>query len=105
TGIRGDYETQIAELERSLEAQRAAAAQLQDDVASLQQRIQGVKVSQYDEATLVDGEVVRVLDGDDVFINRGAGDNIVLGMTFEVYGSTREMRPDARGITPRGKAT
>lgn len=103
--IRAEYEDQIAELTRQIEEEEARIAQLTDANRALKQRINSVTTGGRTEADLVDGRVARVMDNDEVFIDLGRNQNVVLGMTFDVYGSTTEMRPDARGNVPSGKAT
>lgn len=103
--IRAEYEDQISELTRQIEEEEARIAQLTDANRALKQRINSVTTGGRTEADLVDGRVARVMDNDEVFIDLGRSQNIVLGMTFDVYGSTTEMRPDARGNVPIGKAT
>lgn len=59
-----------------------------------------------DEATLVDGTVLAVVDADgSVYINRGRRDRIVLGMSFEVYTESNQIKPTAEGDYARGKAS
>ena len=59
-----------------------------------------------DPANLVDGEIIEVAGrGDQVYIDRGKSDQIVLGMTFEVYDDAAQIRPDDEGNFPRGKAS
>ena len=56
-------------------------------------------------AVLVDGRVLDVSSGNEVFIDRGSNDRIVLGMTFEIYDTTSQLRIDDNGEFPRGKAS
>ena len=54
----------------------------------------------------MDGEVIEVTGrGDQIYIDRGKKDQIVLGMTFEVYDDAAQLRPDEEGNFPRGKAS
>ncbi len=103
--IRDNLEQQIASLTEQLERRDVTIAGLQDNVTSLQTRLRETSVSKHDEGQQVDGEVVRMVGNDEVFINLGQKQHVVLGMTFNVYGSTSEMRPDAAGQVPQGKAT
>ncbi len=59
-----------------------------------------------DEAGLVDGEVVG-LDASTgtVYLNLGARERAVLGMTFTVYADRAAIRPNDEGVYPPGKAT
>ncbi len=103
--IRDNLEQQIASLTEQLERRDVTIAGLQDTVTSLNSRLRESTVSKIDEGQLTDGEVVRLVGNNEVFINLGSKQHIVLGMTFNVYGSTAEMRPDALGQVPQGKAT
>jgi len=59
-----------------------------------------------DEATLVDGEVVALVDADNtVFINRGKNQRMVLGMSFEVYTDAPAIKLQADGGYARGKSS
>lgn len=60
-----------------------------------------------DEASLVDGAIVGVNQGqNEVFISLGEKDKVILGMTFAVYADAKAIRPDpSTGEYPRGKAT
>ncbi len=103
--IRDNLEQQIASLTEQLERRDVTIAGLQDTVTSLNSRLRESTVSNIDEGQLTDGEIVRLVGNNEVFINLGSKQHIVLGMTFNVYGSTAEMRPDASGQVPQGKAT
>lgn len=59
-----------------------------------------------DEASRVDGTVVSSNPAaSEVFLSIGRRDNVVLGMTFEVYNNASAIRPDDGGNFPPGKAT
>ena len=58
-----------------------------------------------DPSVLVDGRVLEVGSGNEVFIDRGEKDHIVLGMTFDIYESASQLRLNSNGNLPRGKAT
>ena len=59
-----------------------------------------------DEAALVDGTVIGANGSDrQAFISIGDKQKVVLGMTFSVYSDKTQIRPDADGNYPRGKAT
>ena len=58
------------------------------------------------EHSLVDGRIVGASVADrQVFIDLGHDQRVVLGMTFEVYTSGTDIRPDSDGEFPAGKAT
>lgn len=95
------------------------AARLNDRIGRLQEELivaQGkIKILQKersaetlkpaDEATLVDGQVLAVVDADgSVYISRGRADRVVLGMTFEVYGDASQIKATSDGGFSRGKA-
>ncbi|MCB9846827.1 MAG: hypothetical protein H6814_00290 [Phycisphaeraceae bacterium] len=88
-------------------------AQLEQESVLQQQVINELRSQQDDfrleplpEHSLVDGRVVGASVADrQVFIDLGKDQRVVLGMTFEVYGSGTDIRPDADGEFPPGKAT
>ncbi|MDI1290745.1 MAG: hypothetical protein PSX37_12440, partial [bacterium] len=59
-----------------------------------------------EESALVDGQVIG-LDSSSgtLFLDIGAKQKAVLGMTFTVYGDRAAIRPDENGVYPAGKAT
>jgi hypothetical protein len=72
----------------------------------LENRLNRDQLRAADPAALVDGRILDVIgSGDHVYIDRGRNDQIVLGMTFEVYKSPSQIRPNEEGETPRGKAS
>ncbi len=103
--IREQYEQQIADLNSRLEDATTSLAQLRDDNRALHERIQDALGSGITEDAQIDGTVVQLLNNDEVFIDLGRNDHILLGMTFDVYSSVSELRPDARGFVNPGKAT
>jgi len=103
--IRDGLEAQIASLNEQLDRSQGAVAELNGTVASLQSRLKESSLGTGDEGQQKDGEIVRLVGNDEVFIDLGKEQHIVLGMTFNVYGSTAEMRPDSAGQVPPGKAT
>lgn len=106
---------QIERARQAFEAEKdALTAQLLDaktTVATLQDQLNKLKATRTetlrptDEFALVDGEVIGVNPSENqVFINIGRRDKVVLGMRFSVYASASAIRPDAEGNYPRGKA-
>lgn len=72
----------------------------------LESRLNRDQLRAADPAALVDGRILDVIgSGDHVYIDRGRNDQIVLGMTFEVYDSPTQIRPNEDGEVPRGKAS
>lgn len=100
--VRNQFEQQIAGLNEQIERRDVTIVELSNTVSSLQSRVRETTVSNRDD---VDGTVVRLIGNDEVFIDLGRKDHLVLGITFNVYGSLSEMRPDAEGRVPPGKAT
>lgn len=88
-------------------------AELEQEGLILQQVIDELRAEQdvfklepLPEHSLTDGRIVGASVADrQVFIDLGHDQRIVLGMTFEVYGSGTDIRPDADGDFPAGKAT
>jgi hypothetical protein len=59
-----------------------------------------------DEGSLIDGRIVSVNAGaNEAFIDLTTSDRLVLGMSFEIYDNASQIRADAEGNYPRGKAT
>ncbi|MEM1424161.1 MAG: hypothetical protein AAGH64_09180, partial [Planctomycetota bacterium] len=101
-----EYDASVAELRTELRDANDRVAQLSEQVRRLTGETRDDRLSPRNEEALVDGLVVNIdTQQNEVYINRGAVDNIVLGMTFEVYGRGVSIRPDERGVYPRGKAT
>lgn len=79
----------------------------QGKIRSLSEKNRASALRPSDEAALVDAEVIGVdPSSGSVFINRGAKNHVVLGMTFEVYPDPAAIRPDpSTGEYSRGKAS
>jgi len=88
-------------------------AELEQDTVILQQVVDELRsqsgtfrLEPLEEHTLIDGRVVGASVADrQVFIDLGRDQRVVLGMTFEVYSSGTDIRPDSEGEFPPGKAT
>ncbi|MBX3358424.1 MAG: hypothetical protein KF745_08345 [Phycisphaeraceae bacterium] len=109
------------EIDKTREAARAREAELigqaresqekaaiaGETVKRLQEQLRGKVFKPGEEFALVDGQIVGADAGlGQYFINRGRKDNVVLGMTFEVYSDANQIRPDPQtGDYPAGKAT
>lgn len=104
--MRGQFEDQIGELNSRLTRSGDDLLKAQEKIRELVSKLSGQTYKPGDEAALVDGEVIG-LDPveDNVFINRGRNQKVVLGLTFEVYANASAIRPDGTGDYPRGKAT
>lgn len=106
TSIKGGFEDQLAELNGRLTKSGDDLLKAQEKIRELTSKLSGQTYKPGDEAALVDGEIIGLEPVENnVFINRGKNQKIVLGLTFEVYGSASAIRPDASGDYPRGKAT
>jgi len=103
--LRGDYKGRILQLETEVDELQIERARLESTVDELRDKIDLGRMSAVNPALLVDGTVLEVSTGDEVFIDRGSNDRIVLGMTFEVYDSASQLRADQDGNFPRGKAS
>jgi len=112
---KGSLEQQMAEVREQAQAQAAA---LQSQTETLEKEIQ--RMSQVieelreklggdefvvDQATKVDGEIAALLSADDlVLLTLGRVDQVVLGMTFEVFPANSVIEADDIGRV-RGDAT
>lgn len=80
--------------------------QLKDQLAKLREQNKPNLLAPKSEAALVDGSVIGINPGaNEVTINRGSKDKIILGMSFAVYSDAAAIKPDAAGNYPAGKAT
>ena len=75
-----------AQLGAQVNTANATIAKLQKDLTDVTQRLRGIRPGT-NEPTIqkADGKIARVPDNDTVVIDLGLGDQIVQGMTFEVY--------------------
>jgi len=93
-----DLETEIDQLNRDNVIARGRIAELNEIVRRNTEAV--------DPSALVDARVIEIAGSDEIFIDRGRIDRIVLGMTFEIYDSPQSLRVDRRTDTlPRGKAS
>lgn len=100
---RRDTEAQLSERIRQLQDQNLV---LQNQVAQLRGEKNKDILRPEDEYALVDGQIAGIDSAAGrVFINLGRDQKVRLGMTFAVYASATEIRPDAEGIYPRGKGS
>lgn len=103
--IRNNYETQISGLNVELDAERTQVALLTRDINELRARVEATRIDPLGEPMSPDGHIQEFGERGTVYIDLGRQDNIILGMTFEVYGDVSELKPDSAGIVPRGKGT
>lgn len=98
-----ENEAQLSERLRQLQDQNLI---FQNQIAALRGERNKEILKPEDEFALVDGQIAGIDGGArQVFINIGKRQKVRLGMTFAVYGSGREIRPNEAGQYPRGKAT
>ena len=103
---RGRYVDQIRDLEDEVDRLSDENVRGESRIQELQELVNRSRIQPKDPANLVDGEIIEVAGrGDQVYIDRGKSDQIVLGMTFEVYDDAAQIRPDDEGNFPRGKAS
>ena len=101
------YKGDITRLENEKDSLFQERVVLKARLDELQSVLSANRLKAKNPATLVDGTIVDTTGRDDVFINRGARDRIVLGMTFEVYDSAAALQQvdPVTGDQPRGKAS
>jgi hypothetical protein len=77
-----------------------------DTVKRLQTELRGKRVQAGDEAALVDASIIGIEGSSgQVYLNIGKRNNVVLGMTFQIYSEASAIRPDPNtGDYPEGKA-
>jgi len=102
-----NYMSQIRGLEDDNDNVNREMQTLKGKLAELERRRNESIMRAQDPSTLVDARVVDVPgSADEVFIDKGKRDRIVLGMTFEVYSDSAVLSSFAKtGDMPRGKAS
>ena len=103
--VRDENLAKIELLEEDVDMLRLERDRLMTTIDDLRGKINSTRMSSVDPSMLVDGTVLEVGSGNEVFIDRGEKDHIVLGMTFDVYESPSQLRFNSQGQLPRGKAT
>lgn len=104
--LRDRYSDTITELENEVDALRQEKVVLKSRVEDLEGRINKTRIKPNDPDTLVDGNIIDIAGSNDqVYLDRGRRDQVVLGMTFEVYDDAAQIRPSSDGEFPRGKAS
>lgn len=99
----------IAELSKQVEEKAAEIVVVEDQLAGAiikrDEAIRALPKTLPDNTTLPDGAVASVINNtNNLFINRGRQNGLVMGMTFEVYDPDPIIRLDDLGAA-RGKAT
>jgi len=105
--LRAEYEGRITELQNDLDSRGRDLVRLRSRVEEFERIMNEARLRATSPDLLVDA---RVLDVDpaleQIFIDRGQQDRIILGMNFEVYEDAGSLRVDPRTQQlPRGKAT
>lgn len=82
----------------------------QKEIQALRTRLGGLRVDPNEPVVRqADGKIVRIGTQDIIYIDRGAGDQMVAGMTFEVYDRSTGVPPLGEGLSnenlPVGKAS
>lgn len=104
--IRREAADRTALLSDQIERVREENLILQGQLESLRAERSRDLLRPQDEASLIDGRIVSVNAGaNEAFIDLTSRDRLVLGMSFEIYDNASQIRPNAEGVYPRGKAT
>lgn len=108
--VRAEKEKQLREKEAEIRARQNEIDQLQARIDQLIVELTGKKLRGPDATLQPDGEIIAVnLNENVVTINLGRADQLILGMTFEVFdretGIQTEVNQEGRTVQVRGKAT
>ncbi len=105
--LKSDYEGQVRELRDENDNLGRETTMLRQRIAEYEKARNETRLKASDPAALVDGEIVDSSgSNEEVTINRGKKDRMVLGMTFEVYAEKTSIRANPQtGELPRGKAS
>ncbi len=105
--LKDRYQSRIDSLEQQNDEQGQQVVLLTERLNDFERIISERRVKGQSPELLVDGQVIdNTGSNDQVFINRGKSNRIVLGMTFEVYDDAGSIRVNDRtGEIPRGKAS
>lgn len=104
--VRADADKTIADLESRLKANIDRVLVLEQLLDNYRGATQKNRLSPQDEATLVDARVVGLNQAaGEVYLDIGRGNNVVIGMSFEVFNLGTSIKPDADGNYPAGKAS
>lgn len=104
--LRDRYTDEIKQLQNEGDALRHDTVGLKSRIEELEAYRSKNRLQPPDPASLVDGRIIDVAGtNEQVYVDRGRQNQIVLGMTFEVYDDASQIRPQADGQFPRGKAS
>lgn len=100
-----DFEDRERDLNDELDLARTDLRRVQDRLEQYETLLEGQRLRAQDPSLLVDARVLDVDPANDnVFIDRGDTDRIVMGLTFEVFDSVESIRFD-NGVVAPGKAS
>jgi hypothetical protein len=105
--LRARYESELGDLRNESDALARENGILKGKIDVFESKRADSQMRGSNPAMLVDGSIIDAPgSSDQVFIDRGKKDRIVLGMTFEVYGDKAQIRLNPQtGELPRGKAS
>lgn len=103
--VRREKDLHIVQLQKQGQNLSADVKELQDEI----KRLTATEVvPSMEDVTLADGQIVSVISEENkVFINLGASEHVLRGMTFEVFDKDKVVRlgDPEEPVMPRGKAT
>jgi hypothetical protein len=103
--MRNEYEAEKSRLNDEVDNLEREKRTLEGKVKEFERIRAEAIVRAQNPAMQVDGKIIDV-QGDQVFIDRGKRDRIMLGMNFELYGDQSQIRVNPQtGEVPRGKAS
>ncbi|MEX2218047.1 MAG: hypothetical protein WD749_04740 [Phycisphaerales bacterium] len=103
---RNQFASQEAALKEQIRGLETVNLQINEQLAALRRDKSKDFLQPRAEATLVDGSVIGATPGtNEVSINLGRKDRVMLGMTFAIYANSSSITPNAEGVYPAGKAT
>jgi len=104
--LRDQKDATISEQQDAVDQLSADNKRLGARLRDIESRLNRDRLNSADPASLVDGTIIDVVgSGDMVYIDRGRNDQIVLGMTFEVYENAAQIQFDEEDSDARGKAS
>ena len=103
---RGDYEGQISDLQTEIDRLGQEAVVMRGRINEYETLLSNQKLRASDPSSMIDGRIIDVAGADQVFIDLGKKQRVVLGMTFEVFDHTSSIQVDQRtGELVRGKSS
>ena len=103
--LKQNYDAQVSAMRSELRERDNDIRRLQTQLEQWRSRAGGETLSPTAEYALVDGTVIGLGTAQGyIYISLGRRDKVQLGMTFAVYAQPTDIRPNASGNYPRGKA-